>query len=210
MIEFKQLKRNLKKDASALPSIKVALIGDTATQFLATGIRGMGYERGYNIILFEAEYNQVERQFLDPSSELYSFDADFIIVFQSTHKLLEKHSLLSGDKQLTLADDRLEFIAAICENPTLKDKKIIYFNYPEIEDTVFGSYANKVSSSFSYQVRKLNYELMNLAQQHANLFICDIAGLQISLGGISCSHLMSISVQRWYSLSTLFPMCHHA
>lgn len=182
MIEFKQLKRNLKKDASALPSIKVALIGDTATQFLATGIRGMGYERGYNIILFEAEYNQVERQFLDPSSELYSFDADFIIVFQSTHKLLEKHSLLSGDKQLTLADDRLEFIAAICENPTLKDKKIIYFNYPEIEDTVFGSYANKVSSSFSYQVRKLNYELMNLAQQHANLFICDIAGLQNKFG----------------------------
>lgn len=182
MIEFKQLKRNLKKDASALPSIKVALIGDTATQFLATGIRGMGYERGFNIILFEAEYNQVERQFLDPSSELYSFDADFIIVFQSTHKLLEKHSLLSGDKQLTLADDRLEFIAAICENPTLKDKKIIYFNYPEIEDTVFGSYANKVSSSFSYQVRKLNYELMNLAQQHANLFICDIAGLQNKFG----------------------------
>lgn len=72
MITFKQLKRNLKRDISALPTIKVSLLGDSATQFLATAIKGMGIERGYNIDLFEAEYNQVERQVLDPTSDLYS------------------------------------------------------------------------------------------------------------------------------------------
>ena len=182
MLQFKELKKLLKSDLSAFPSIKVSLIGDTATQFLGTAIKGAGVERGYNINLFEAEYNQVERQFLDSTSELYEFDADMIIVFQSTHKLGELHSQLPVEQQMKLADERLGFITSICEIPALANKKIIYFNYPEIDDTVFGSYANKVTSSLSYQVRKLNYELMNLAQQYSNLFICDIAGLQNKLG----------------------------
>ena len=182
MLQFKELKKLLKSDLSAFPSIKVSLIGDTATQFLGTAIKGAGVERGYNINLFEAEYNQVERQFLDSTSELYEFDADMIIGFQSTHKLGELHSQLPVEQQMKLADERLEFITSICEIPALANKKIIYFNYPEIDDTVFGSYANKVTSSLSYQVRKLNYELMNLAQQYSNLFICDIAGLQNKLG----------------------------
>ena len=182
MIQYKILKKNLKKNLSGLPEIKISVVGDTATQLLATAIRGLGVECGLNINLFEAEYNQVERQFLDPSSELYEFDADIIVVFQSTHKLGEYHSLLSTDQQAQLAEERLSFVASVCENPALANKKIIYFNYPEIEDTVFGSYANKVVSSLTYQVRKLNYELMKLSQQYPNLFICDIAGLQNKFG----------------------------
>lgn len=182
MISLKELKSYLKKDIANYPSFKVAVVGDTATQLLCTAIRGTGALRGYNIDLFEAEYNQVERQFMDPTSDLYQFDADFIVVFQSTHKLGEHHSALSAERQASLAEERLQFVAGICSNPALAGKKIIYFNYPEIEDTVFGSYANKVESSFSYQVRKLNYELMRLSQQFPNLFICDIAGLQNKFG----------------------------
>ena len=119
---------------------------------------------------------------MDPTSDLYQFDADFIVVFQSTHKLGEHHSALSQEQQAMLANERLQFVTDICTNPALASKKIIYFNYPEIEDTVFGSYANKVESSFTFQVRKLNYELMRLSEQFPNLFICDIAGLQNKLG----------------------------
>ncbi len=182
MISYNKLKKNVKLDSCGLSKCRIAIVGDTATQFLATAIRGMGVERGYNIKLFEAEYNQVERQLMDPSSELYVFEADFLVVFQSTHKLGEHHSMLDADQQAMLSDDRLSFVASICENPALVNKKIIYFNYPEIEDTIFGSYSNKVTSSFTYQVRKLNYELMNMSQQYPNLFICDIAGLQNKLG----------------------------
>lgn len=179
MKSFKELKRNLKRDVSNLPTLKVSLLGDTATQFLATAIKGEGIERGYNIDLFEAEYNQVERQILDPTSDLYAHDAKFTVVFQSTHKLLEKYSLMPASDWSSLADERINFIRTICESV---GGKIIYFNYPEIEDTVFGSYANKVSSSFSYQLRKLDFELMNLAQGFPNLFICDIAGIQNKFG----------------------------
>lgn len=181
-LSLKDLKRLTKHPSPKSPILRVALIGDTATQFLATAIRGLGVAKGYNIDLFEAEYNQVYQQFMDPDSELYKHDAEFIVLFQSTHKLCEKHSLLSTQEQTTLADERLHFIESVAEMPQLQGKKLICMNYPEIEDTVFGSYANKVESSFSFQVRKLNFGLMELAQHHPNLFICDIAGLQNKFG----------------------------
>ena len=181
MKTLRELKK-LAKVESDSPKNKVALLGDTATQLLVTAIKGEAMDRGYSLDIYEGEYNQVERQLMDPTSDFYQFDAEMTMIFQSTHKLGEYHSLLPATKQEQLAEERLSFIASLCESPSFANKKLIYFNYPEIEDTVFGSYANKVESSFSYQVRKLNYELMNLARQYPNLFICDIAGLQNLLG----------------------------
>lgn len=175
---FRTLQKNLKKDSSAFPTLKVALVGDTATQFLTVALKGIAIDRGFKLDLFEAEYNQVERQLLDTTSDLYAFEADYIVVFQSTHKLLSTFNKMPVDKQHMLADERLEFIRNIA---TIKSR-LIYFNYPEIEDSIFGSYANKVESSFTYQVRKLNLSLMEISMENSNLFICDIAALQNKLG----------------------------
>lgn len=213
MITFKELKRNLKKEYAALPTRKVALLGDVATQFLSVSIKGMGFERNYNIDLFEAEFNQVERQVMDPTSDLHQFGADYTVVFQSTHKLLEKYSMMSPAEQVNLAADRLDFVRAISSSV---QGRIIYYNYPEIEDTVFGSYASKVSSSFTYQLRKLNFELMNLAQENPNFFICDIAGLQNKFGRdvmfsshvyVSTEMVLSLDILPYVASRTLDIIC---
>ena len=176
---LKELKKNLKQDYKTLPTIKVALLGDNATQLLATAIKGTGIDKGFNIDLFEADYNQIERQILDPTSDLHSFNADYTIISQSTNKLLSLYNKKNTETQAHIADERLDFIEQICNSI---QSKIIYFNYPEIEDNIFGSYSNKVNSSFTYQVRKINYELMNLSQKYLNFSICDIAALQSKMG----------------------------
>lgn len=180
MKSFKEIKKNLKIDAKDLPKIKIALLGDTATQFLAIAIKGLGIDYGYNINLLEAEYNQIVQQIVNSTSDLYNYHAKYIIIFQSTHRLCEIHSQVSTDQQEQLAKERLEFVKEICFFN--KNSKIIYYNYPEIGDAVFGSYANSVTSSFTYQIRRLNYELMNLSQEIPNLFICDIAEVQNKYG----------------------------
>ncbi|GHV89436.1 hypothetical protein AGMMS50267_17960 [Spirochaetia bacterium] len=142
----------------------------------------MAIERGYKLDLYEAEYNQVERQFMDPSSEFFAVKPDYAIVFQSTHKLLSAYNKLPPERQAHLADERLEFVRFMIKSVGSFAGRLIYFNYPEIDDAVFGSFANKVENSFIWQVRKLNYELMALAQGNPNLFICDIAAVQNKLG----------------------------
>lgn len=179
ILNFKDLRKASKAHMDDSPLVSVALLGDTATQFLTTAITGSLKLAGFNVEIFEGEYNQVERQILDPTSEFYEFNAKFNIIFQSSHKLLEKYNLMEVSQWDTLAEERISFIRTICENVP---GKIIYYNYPEIDDMIFGSYANSVRSSFIYQLRKLNFELMNLSQEFPNLYICDIASIQNTLG----------------------------
>ena len=179
MYKFKELKHALKLETSTLPKLKVALLGDTATQFLAIALRGEGILRGYDIELWEAGYSQVERQIMDASSDYYAFAPDYTIVFQSSHKLLDRHALYCAEKQRCLAEERLDFIRLLCQQGA---GHIIYYNYPDIDDTIFGSYGSKVEESFSYQLAKLNYELMKLSQEYQNLFLCDLAGIFAKYG----------------------------
>lgn len=182
MKNFTQLRKNLKLDFSPLKKIKVAVLGDTATQFLVQALRGTGYDNGFDLDIFEAEFNQVERQVLDPSSELYEFQPEVVIIFQSAHKLLGKYNKYKGERN-AFADDQLTSIHNLLQNLNQQlNAKVIYYNYSEIDDSVFGNYANRVNSSFLYQLRKLNVALMDLTHSYNNLYICDLSSVQNRIG----------------------------
>ena len=213
MMTFLQLKRLLKQEHPDYPVIKLSLLGDSATQFLATAIKAEAMARELDADMFEAEYNQVERQVLDPSSDLYGFGADYTVVFQSSHKLLERFSLENAANRVNIASERLDFVRTLCNNV---NGKIIYYNYPEIGDGVFGSYQNKVEDSFIYQVRKLNYGLMELSREYPNLFICDLAELQAKFGRdfffdssiyVSTEMLFSLDALPYVAARTLDIIC---
>jgi len=180
MKTFIELKKAINNDLSGCPELKIAVLGDVATQFLTTAIRGWCAENKYSADIFEAPFNQVELQCLNPMSELHSFSAQFIVVVQTTHKLNDKYSLLDVERCVHLADDRLKFISQVCN--IFKESTVICCNYPEIDDCVFGSYSNKIDSSFVYQVRKLNLGLMDLSKSTPNLMICDLVSIQNKYG----------------------------
>jgi FkbH-like protein len=164
----------------------LAVLGDTSTQFLAQALRGLGYDNGFNLEIWEADFNQIERQVYDLSSELYAFKPEMVIVFQSSHKLLDKYNKLGSEKQTSLANNELESIEAIYSYLSGNlNAKIIYYNYTEIDDSIFGNYASKTESSFLYQLRKLNYELMLMAANKTNLYLCDISSIQNHVGKLN-------------------------
>ena len=179
MYTFRDLRLALRKDQTNLTSIKAALVGDTATQFLAIALKGMAIERGFKLELFEADYSQVEMQMLDPESVLHSFHPKYIFVFQSSQKLLESYWRMERSEQETLAEKRISEVQQFCKNT---DANVIYLNYPLIDDNIFGSYSSKVSFSFSFQLRTLNYRLMENSILIRNLFIVDIDGIQQKYG----------------------------
>ena len=182
MLDLKQLKRLLKQDHTNLPSVKVALVGDTATQLLATAVRGAAVDMGFNIDLYEADYNQIEQQFLDPGSDLHHSDAQWIVLFQATHQLAALHAAMSPAERNMLAQQRLDFVESIVTDVAWAGRRILCLNYPEIDDTVYGNYANQVESSLLWQTRMLNVGLMQLAARYDNLSIVDIAAVQAQVG----------------------------
>ena len=183
MKNFAQLKKNLKEDFINLKVIKVAILADTATQLLKQALEGRGYDKGYNVKIWEAAFQQTELQVFTQTSELYGFEPEFVIIFHSSHKLLSKYNKLAPDQYTLLAANELKLIHNI--HSTISNRlnaKIIYYNYPEIDDSVFGNFSNKIESSFLFQLRKLNYELMLFAAQNSNFHICDISTIQNRIG----------------------------
>ncbi len=182
-MDFRRLKKNLKKDFSGLPAQRVAILGDSATQMLHQAIRGYGYEEQLNLEIFEADYDQIERQIYDPASELYRFAPKFVIIFPSVQKLMHKFHALPKEKQAAFADVYLDDLQQLWN--TLNNRlscTIINFNFVEIDDAVFGNFANKTAFSFLYQIRKINFSLMNLARDYRNVFINDVAALHNRFG----------------------------
>ncbi|MDR3218570.1 MAG: HAD-IIIC family phosphatase [Dysgonamonadaceae bacterium] len=192
MLVFNDLKKNLKKDLSKLKKLRLAFLGDTATQFIAQAIRGMGVEYHLDIVLFEADFNQIDRQIFDPGSELYHFDPEVVLIFESSHKLLQKYNKTAPDTRKQFAERTIlsvrEKISALRERT---QSKIIFCNYTEEDDRVFGQYASKVEESFIFQLRKLNFLLQESAVQTANLYICDLSVIQNTIGR---EHFWSASI----------------
>lgn len=186
MKDFSKLKKNLKNDFSGLKTIKVAILGDTSTQFLSQALKGLGYDLGFELILWEADFNQIDIQIFDPSSELYQFNPEIVIIFKSSHKLLDKYNKMKPDQHSLLASNELELVdnmyRSLASSPNLK---VIYYNYTEIDDSIFGNYANKIESSFLFQLRKLNYELMLMASKNLNFYLCDISTIQNQIGRLT-------------------------
>lgn len=58
------------------------------------------------------------------------------------------------------------------------DFRILQFNFVEADDRVFGNYGNKTQDSFIYQIRKMNFLLMEKCQQYKDVFVIDIAYIQ--------------------------------
>jgi FkbH-like protein len=183
MSAFSELKKNLSKDYSSLPIVKLALLGDTSTQLLKQGLRGAGFNDGFDMQIWEAEFNQIEQQVFDQNSELYAFEPEIIVLFQSSHKLLDKYNKLgpeqyeyTADRQLLLIDNIVTAIS------TYSNAKIILYNFNEIDDAIFGNFSNKVKQSFLYQLRRLNFLLMEYALPKNNLYICDLCSIQNQVG----------------------------
>jgi len=180
---FKDLKRNLKKDFSGYRFMKVALLGDSATQLLATALRGYGYELKLDLQIYESDFNQIEQQVMSPDSELYAFNPDAVVIFFSTKGLLNLYNHTTSEKQNQIAQDRLDLCRnlfyAIRKNTAAK---VIFTNYPEYDDGVWGCLANRGQRSFLSQLRRLNTGLTELSAELSDCFIADFCMLQSRFG----------------------------
>jgi FkbH-like protein len=179
-ITFKDLKKNLKKDATGLKSIKLSLLGDSSTQLLNTSLKGMGYEYGFQLDIWEADYDQIDGQFFDESSELYLSEPDIVVVFRSTKKIQKALYKKAQDARPRFYQMFLEEVKD--QYQRIKTKfpkcKMVYCNIPEVNDGVFGNFSNKTDYSLLYQIRKINTGLMELSLELKDIFICDVAALQ--------------------------------
>ena len=182
-ITFQQLKKLSKTDASALPQYRLAVLGDCATQHLSTAIRGYGIHVGLGITVFDADYNQIDAQVMDPGSELYAFAPHAVLLQMCTEKLYEAFCAAPLQRRFCFAEDTYSRVLRIWERINSHSRiTILQCNFPLMDDGSFGQYGNKTPDSFLFQQRKLNYLLMQGCQEVKNVYLVDLDALQAACG----------------------------
>ncbi len=182
MYSFKELKKASRQDLDS-KEIKLAVLGNCATQFFSKAIEGYAKLSGINLKIFDADYNQIDAQLLDKKSEVYAFNADEVLVWLATDKLYEEFLDLPLGMRNTFADQIMQKVqhywSLISDNCSAR---IIQPNFTEIDDKAFGQYSCKVDSSFAFQLRKLNYLMQTSMTERKNVYPVDILSVQIQLG----------------------------
>ena len=184
MQNINQLKKLAKAiPADSKPDATLAVLGDSATQLLATAIRGYAYSRNIHIDVYEAEYDQILPEIVNPDSGLYQRKPGYTFIYMSAEKLHQAFCQTAPAERESFAE---RMIAQICERwETILSRmqtRIIQLNFVENDDRVFGSLGAKVPASYIFQLRKLNFMLMERAAANASVSIADLSRIQNEYG----------------------------
>ena len=174
-LSYLQLKKNCARTPETPDDTRFALLGDCATQLLATAIRGYALEMNLPLRVFEADYDQIDAQLMDTGSEFYAFAPETVLLYRCTEKLYERFVRTPLDARAAFAETEIEKIRAEwarVQHGTKAD--ILFFAFLPMDDGVFGSYALREGSAFPYQLLKLNYLLAETAREAGNVRLIDL------------------------------------
>ena len=183
-MSFQSLKKNLSRDFAGLCPLRLALLGDAPTQLLAQAVRGLGWAQGLDATIYDAGIDQLEAEILDVGSGLWAFDPRHVVLYTSVEAWLERFAALAPAAREGAAEASVARLSALWAQVARQapGATVIQLNFPEVDDGVWGSYANKVLGSARHQLRRLNVQLAEAAMAHGHVFIADLAALQARVG----------------------------
>ena len=182
-LSYLQLKKNCARTPETPDGTRFALLGDCATQLLATAIRGYALEMNLPLRVFEADYDQIDAQLMDTGSEFYAFAPETVLLYRCTEKLYERFVRTPLDARGAFAEAEIEKIRAEwarIHHGTKAD--VLFFAFLPMDDGVFGSYALREVSAFPYQLLKLNYLLAEAAREAGNVRLIDLEPIRAHMG----------------------------
>ncbi len=179
MLDFQSLK-NLAKKSQLVQSkpLKLAVMGNYATQFLSKSLEYSGKVSGFETKVYTAEYDQIELEIVNPGAELYAFEPDFVLISISSLKLLQKYYGIPEDRKSSYARDYLDQINNLLTTFSSRSgATVILHNLEIINDQVFGNLYSKVSTSFTKHIYDLNAGFIRIAEAQDQVFLFDLNGL---------------------------------
>jgi FkbH-like protein len=168
----------VKKAKRLLPStgksLKLALLADVSTQHLVPLLRALFASNGMQVEIYEAGFDTVELETLDPSSGLYSFGAEVIVILQATTWLKYSYFKASGDRS-GFARDRASRIEEVWKRIRARTgAHIVQSTFVLPYERSFGNYGAEVPDSLVAMVSEVNREICLRAKENAGVLVNDL------------------------------------
>ncbi|MCR4896325.1 MAG: HAD-IIIC family phosphatase [Lachnospiraceae bacterium] len=182
MYSFRELQKAAKKEIEG-KEMKLAVLGNSATQLLSASIQGYARLEGLNLSVFDAPFDQIDAQLLDPASETRKFAPDEILLYLATERLYEAFLDLPLAERSSFAEGIMNRLVGYYDIIAGNlGARILQCNFTEPLDQVIGQYSAKVDTTFTYQIRKLNALLQETMSTRRDVYPIDLLSIQLQTG----------------------------
>ncbi|MDE1901746.1 MAG: HAD family hydrolase [Alphaproteobacteria bacterium] len=168
-------------DFTGKKTIRLAVLTDFASQQLIPLLKALAARRHVRLEVYEAGYDSIDMEILNPQSELYAFKPDLVAMLLATPKL--KSRLYGAVDRSSFAEDAIDRLrnlwAALSEN---SNATILQSTYVLPSERAFGNYELKVGGSVGSLIAAVNQGIIEAARQVKNVLLCDIDYLAAEVG----------------------------
>lgn len=178
--------RRLVRLAKTLPgeglkqTTRVAILSDAASQQFVPLLKALFAENGVNAQVYEGAFDALEMEVFNPTSGLYDFKPDIVVLANCTQALRSRYYQHGGAGFLETATERmLRLWDALRTNSSAR---VIQCNYPLPFDRQFGNYDLKVPQSLYGTVAALNANIAGCARERNHVLVCDVESIASYVG----------------------------
>src|SRR6266852_167182 len=172
--ELSHAGRNL--DSQGLPKLRVALLSDAATQLLVPVLRELFRRAGVAAEIYEAPFAAIELEVFNPSSSLYAFKPEVVVLLNLTQAL--RPSFFQNGVTPDFVGDLEGRIVGVWDAIRSNTSAlIIQSTYVMPYERLFGNYDLKHAGSWSNTVSEINRRILLGARERNNVLVNDVDAL---------------------------------
>jgi FkbH-like protein len=163
-------------------TVRLALIGDAATQQLASLLTVLFAEQGVRLEVWEGPFDGIELQVYDPNSQLYRFAPDVVAIMNVTQALRTRFYGRSGPGTEFLEREygRLTAIWDVLRERTTAP--IIQSNFALPIERIFGNFDHRIPDSLYSVAATLNWRIAEGVRARSQVFVNDVESVASNVG----------------------------
>jgi|SRR5579863_5132827 FkbH-like protein len=177
------LKASKRLDPTATSQqIKIAVLSDAATQRFVPILRTLFHRLGIDALFYEAPFDGIQLEVVNPCSQLYRFGPDLIVLLNSVQALRAKFARRTGDAS-TFFEEQARTIVGIWDAvKTHSTATLVQSNFVLPYERYFGNFDQKVPGSFPSVVARLNAHIGQEARSRSSVLINDVESVASWVG----------------------------
>jgi FkbH-like protein len=146
-------------------SLRIALLGDAATQHYRQGLSAILKLRGWWPEVYEAEFDTIRQEILNAASELYRSDPEIVILFTTTQALWHRFAR-SAEKAGFAEVVSGEIIELWKQLQSRSNAIVLQHNFVVPLNRPFGNHTATERETLTSAVTRINQRLLEAAPEH--------------------------------------------
>src|ERR1700722_13500234 len=177
-LDYRRLVRDSRRieESAQRPRIRIALLSDAATQQFVPVLKTLFSENALTAELYEAPFDAMELEVINPASGLYAFKRDVVLLIHSIQALRARYYEQGMSPEF---DRMIRIWDALGANSAAR---IVQCNFALPYERPFGQFDQKLQQSLYAETRLLNARIAQAAGERANVLVCDIESIASYVG----------------------------